>query len=188
MKYVDKYFPELSNEKRELLLQFQRLLSDWNLKINLISRKDEEVELHHILHSLSIAKYIAFAPGSNILDLGTGGGLPGIPLAILFPDCNFLLVDSIGKKVMAVQQMIDELNLKNASAKQIRVENLEISFDFVVTRAVAKASQLRQWTSKILSEKHQNALPNGILALKGGDLKEELSSLKKYIFRTDSPR
>lgn len=180
MELIKSYFPELPQEQIDQLMQYAELLKEWNQKINLISRKDEDkIVAHHILHALSIAKLVAFEPEADIIDLGTGGGLPGIPLAIVFPEANFLLVDSIGKKIRAVNAMIKELGLQNVTAKQERVENIKQKFDFVVTRAVARTEKLLQWTRRHYKKESMHDLPNGLLALKGGDLTEELEAIRK---------
>ena len=179
MDYLDKYFPELDLSAKQLLHRYVAILSEKNQNINLISRKETDVELHHIVHSLAISKVVKFKPGAQVLDLGTGGGLPGIPLAIIFPEVSFTLVDSIGKKVTACKEMISELGLKNVRAVWARAEDLDERYDFIVTRAVAKVETLRVWTHKLLKNKHMHAIPNGILALKGGDLAEELASINK---------
>lgn len=180
MELIQKYFPEFDAITLEKLAHYQNLLKDWNQKINLVSRKNEEfIEEQHILHSLSIVKFVQFQPYSSILDLGTGGGLPGIPLAIVYPDAQFYLVDSIGKKISAVSNMIEELGLQNAKAEQIRCEKHKGDYDFVVTRAVAQSKKLIQWTRHLFKDYHEHPVKNGIIALKGGDLKEELSEVKK---------
>jgi len=178
---LKKYFPELSTEQIELYRQHQQLLLEWNEKINLISRKDiAEFEIHHQLHSLSICKVLKFVAGTKLIDIGTGGGFPGIPLAIFYPECEFTLVDSIGKKILVVQDLIEKLGLTNVRALPKRGEELKEKFDFVTNRAVASVSDIMRWTQKLISPKHLNAMPNGILCLKGGDLREELKEFKKY--------
>lgn len=180
MELIKKYFPEFDASTIEKLAQYQSLLKDWNQKINLVSRKNEDfIEEQHILHSLSIIKFVDFQPYSSILDLGTGGGLPGIPLAIVYPDVQFYLIDSIGKKISAVSSIIEELGLKNAQAEQIRSEKHRGDYDFVVTRAVAQSKKLVQWTRHLFKDYHEHTVKNGIIALKGGDLKEELSEVNK---------
>lgn len=180
MELIQKYFPEFDEDTLQKLNTYQHLLKDWNQKINLISRKNEDsIEEQHILHALSIVKFIDFQPYSSILDLGTGGGLPGIPLAIVYPDVEFYLIDSIGKKIRAVSHMVDELGLKNVQAEQIRSEQHKGDYDFVVTRAVAQSKKLVQWTKHLFKDYHEHSVKNGIIALKGGDLKEELAEVNK---------
>ena len=177
MQYINKYFPELSERQKS---QFERMMDFYHQKnqnLNLISRKDiDNLELHHILHSLSIGKIIQFETGTKILDVGTGGGFPGIPLAVLFPDCQFTLVDSIRKKVNVVAEVVDYLQLNNVKTKWTRVEDLEGKFDFVVSRAVTRLDVFRGWVLPLIKRKGMNSLENGILYLKGGDIREEVSS------------
>lgn len=177
---IKKYFPELSQQKIDLLSDYEQLLKDWNTKINLISRKNEEhIVEQHILHSLAIAKLTAFHPQATVLDLGTGGGLPGIPLAILYPDVRFHLVDSIGKKIDAVTDMAHQLNMQNVSTEKVRVEKHTGRYHFVITRAVAKTKQMIAWTRKIYKKENLHQLPNGLIALKGGDLSNELAKVSR---------
>ena len=181
MELIHKYFSNLSEKQ---ISQFERLLplyKEWNQKINVISRKDiDNLYLHHVLHSLSIAKFISFKSGSKILDLGTGGGFPGIPLAIMFPEVSFHLVDSINKKLNVILAVAEEINLENVTTQHSRVEDLKgAKYDFVVTRAVAPMNKLIQWSRKHLSNKHKHIIPNGIIALKGGNLKAELKEIRK---------
>lgn len=175
IEIIEKYFPELTDLQKE---QFERMVEvyrDWNEKINVISRKDmNDFVERHILHSLSIAKYQTFKKGWYVVDLGTGGGFPGIPLAVLYPDVNFVLVDSIGKKIKVVEAVAKELNLTNVKAIWGRVEQVNVKANVVVTRAVAPLSQLVDWTKKILKPQSK-----GIIALKGGDLEEEITGYKK---------
>lgn len=180
MKLIDKYFPSLSATQRAQLGQLLPLYTDWNAKINIISRQDiENLEERHILHSLAVAKFFQFKPGSKLLDLGTGGGFPGLPLAILFPETRFLLMDGTGKKIRVVQEVVDALGLKNVTALQARAEELKMNsqFDFVLSRGVATLEKLLQWSQRLLKKKHIHAYPNGIIALKGGDLREEIAAL-----------
>ncbi len=175
---VSKYFTELSSKQRTQISELERLYNDWNLKINVVSRKDiEQIYLRHVLHSMCIAKFISFKANSNVIDVGTGGGFPGIPLAILFPEVNFTLVDSIGKKLKVVEEVVTGLNLSNVNTIHSRAEDLTSGqFDFVVSRAVAYMPTFVHWTQHLLSKKNSHQIANGILYLKGGDLKEELSS------------
>jgi 16S rRNA (guanine527-N7)-methyltransferase len=169
------YFPSLSQQQKEQFIQLETLYKEWNEKINVISRKDiEELYLHHVLHSLGIAKVMPFADNTQVLDVGTGGGFPGIPLAILFPNCQFHLVDSIGKKIIVVKEVAAALGLKNVSAQQIRAELLTTKYDFVVSRAVTEMSVFTTWIRKSFSNNSFNTFKNGLLYLKGGDLTEEL--------------
>ncbi|TBN05483.1 16S rRNA (guanine(527)-N(7))-methyltransferase RsmG [Hyunsoonleella flava] len=179
MKLILKYFPNLSEDQ---IIKFQRLealYKDWNLKINVVSRKDiDELYLRHVLHSLAIAKVIAFKNGSSIMDVGTGGGFPGIPLAIMFPNCHFHLVDSIAKKLKVVNEVVEGLGLENVRTTHTRVEDIDETYDFIVSRAVAAMPTFVRWTKGKIAKKQKNDLKNGILYLKGGDLTEEL---KDYI-------
>lgn len=169
------YFPQLTNEQRQQLSSLYPLYRDWNERINVISRKDlDNFYERHVLHSLAIAKLIAFRPDARVLDVGTGGGFPGIPLAILFPRTHFRLVDSIGKKIKVVEAVADALGLDNVLATHQRAEKVKGSFDFAVTRAVARLSVLHAWTRKKLLPTSKHELPNGLLCLKGGDLTDEL--------------
>lgn len=176
MKIIKKYFPELSDLQVSQFEKLEELYKDWNSKINVISRKDiDELYLRHVLHSLGIAKVQNFVAGSKVLDVGTGGGFPGIPLAILFPGTEFHLVDSIGKKIKVVQGVAEALELKNVKASHIRAEEVKGEFDFVVSRAVTTMPDFVKWVRKKVAKKQKNELRNGILYLKGGDLTEELS-------------
>ena len=176
------YLPGLSPEKENQLQQFKKLFLEWNEKINLISRKDTEAfEIKHVLHSLSITRFIRFDDGAKVLDLGTGGGFPGIPLAIYYPEVSFTLVDSIDKKMKAVKDMVEELDLQNVRVVRGRAEELTDSFDYVVSRAVAPMNDLVRWTRNQLKPGQKGSLPNGWVVLKGGDLKEELSLFKKEV-------
>lgn len=175
-----KYFPELSEKQQHQFAQLEELYTYWNEQINVISRKDiNELYLRHVLHSLAIAKVITFKPKTKILDVGTGGGFPGIPLAILFPDTEFHLVDSIGKKIKVVNEVSKALKLDNVIAEQSRAENLKGSYDFVVSRAVTRLKPFYQWVKNKFNSNSQHQLTNGILYLKGGDLKKELKEAKK---------
>ena len=178
MDIILKYFPNLSSNQ---ILQFESLLdlyASWNAKINVISRKDmDSFYERHVLHSLGIAKVMNFKEGTHVLDVGTGGGFPGIPLAILFPKTNFLLIDSIGKKINVVNDVVEQLQLTNVSTAHQRAEHVKMPFDFVVSRAVTRMPAFIDWIEKGFSKKSINDFPNGILYLKGGDLTEELSSI-----------
>ena len=183
MDIILKYFPDLSPGQIALLTQLEPLYSDWNSKVNVISRKDfAEFYERHVLHSLAIAKFIRFTPGSEILDAGTGGGFPGIPLAIFLPHVKFHLVDSIGKKIKVVNTVTENLGLNNVTAEQIRMEQLKTKYDFVVSRAVTRLPEFVNWVRKNISLKQQNAVPNGILYLKGGDLTKEIKPFRKQVF------
>ena len=178
MQLIQKYFPELSSKQVQQFIELERLYLYWNTKINVISRKSiDRIYTNHILHSLSIAKVVEFAKGTKILDVGTGGGFPGIPLAILFPAAEFLLVDSIGKKIRVVNEISSSIGLKNICTMHQRVENIEDSFDFIVSRAVAKMADFQDLVHGKLSDNHKNSLSNGILYLKGGDLSVELQGV-----------
>lgn len=181
MELIKKYFPDLNELQESQFSQLFDLYKDWNEKINVISRKDiDNLYLHHVLHSLAIAKYINIKPKTSIVDLGTGGGFPGIPLAILFPEVEFLLVDSIGKKIKVTEEVSTAIGLKNVKSIHGRVEEIKgQKFDFVVTRAVANMLQLVTWSRKLISPKHINIVPNGIIALKGGNIKEELKEIPR---------
>jgi 16S rRNA (guanine527-N7)-methyltransferase len=180
MKILQKYFQELTELQISQFTQLEALYKEWNTKINVVSRKDiDELYLRHVLHSLGIAKVQPFLPGSHVLDVGTGGGFPGIPLAILFPETSFYLVDSIGKKIKVVQGVADFLGLKNLKAEHIRAEKVKGEFDFIVSRAVTQMPDFVKWVKKKVAKKQRHELKNGILYLKGGDLTEELSSFPK---------
>lgn len=182
MDIILKYFPDLTETQKEQFAALKPLYEDWNSKINVISRKDmDNFYEHHVLHSLAIAKVQKFKTMAEILDVGTGGGFPGIPLAILFPHSNFYLVDSIGKKIKVVQAVAESLQLKNVRAEQIRAEQVEGDFDFIVSRAVTDLSQFTGWVKGKVSDSHYHTLRNGILYLKGGDLTEELAPFKKKV-------
>lgn len=180
MEIIKHYFGDLSTKQTEQFAQLDAVYRNWNEKINVISRKDIDLLYErHVLHSLSIAKVISFKPNTDILDVGTGGGFPGIPLAILFPECKFTLVDSIGKKIQVVKAVSEELGLKNVEAFHMRAEQLKSHYDFVISRAVAPALEIINWTKDLISKNHFHQKPNGWLLLKGGDLKEELGATKK---------
>lgn len=177
LELIQEYFPEISEDQRLKFQSLQDLYQDWNLKINVVSRKDiDELYLRHVLHSLGIAKVQQFLPGASILDVGTGGGFPGIPLAILFPETNFHLVDSIGKKIKVVNEVTEGLNLKNVHTTNARVEEVPGHFDFIVSRAVAVMPTFVHWVKGKIAKESRHELKNGILYLKGGDLAEELEN------------
>ena len=178
MQLIQKYFKDLSPLQIQQFSQLQELYKDWNLKINVVSRKDiDELYVRHVLHSLGIAKIIEFKSGSKVMDVGTGGGFPGIHLAILFPETQFHLVDSIGKKIKVVNEVAQGLGLQNVKTTHGRVEDVKDTYDFIVSRAVAQMETFVRWTRGRIAKKQQHELKNGILYLKGGDLTEEL---KKY--------
>ncbi|WP_418697559.1 16S rRNA (guanine(527)-N(7))-methyltransferase RsmG [Bacteroides sp.] len=179
MEIISKYFPDLTEEQKKQFASLYDLYLDWNSKINVISRKDiENLYEHHVLHSLGIAKVIRFKPGTQIMDLGTGGGFPGIPLAILFPEVKFHLVDSIGKKVRVATEVANSIGLKNVTFRHARAEEEKQTFDFVVSRAVMPLTDLIKIIRKNISTKQQNALPNGLICLKGGELEHEAMPVK----------
>ncbi len=182
MDIIQKYFPDLTEEQNRQFILLQSLYEEWNNKINVISRKDiDQLYERHVLHSLAIAKIIRFKNKTSILDVGTGGGFPGIPLAILFPECSFHLVDSIGKKINVVQEISLALDLRNITPEQIRAEKIKNQYDFIVSRAVTAFPAFYNWVRKKIKHESKNELKNGILYLKGGDLNKELKDFKSRI-------
>lgn len=182
MEIIKKYFSGLTEEQTEAFTRLQPLYAEWNSQINVISRKDiDALWERHVLHSLAIAKFIRFTPGTNVLDVGTGGGFPGIPLAILFPDVRFHLVDSIGKKIKVVNAVASGLGLTNVTAEQVRAEQLKEKYHFIVSRAVTRLPEFVGWVGKLFDTSQQNAVPNGILYLKGGNLDSEISRYRKKV-------
>ena len=180
MKIILDQFPDLNKKQITQLSSLKNIYETWNSKINVISRKDiENIYIRHILHSLSIAKFIKFKRDATILDLGTGGGFPGIPLAIIFPDSNFILVDSIRKKIAVVDEVVKELGLKNINSQWSRAEDLDYSYDFLVTRAVAKMPTLINWSKGRFNNYSFHDIENGIIALKGGDIDDELNGISE---------
>lgn len=179
MHHLQKYFPNLSDLQKEQFAQLFPLYRDWNEKINVISRKDiDNLEVNHILHSLAIAKFINFTPGSRVLDLGTGGGFPAIPLAILFPEVHFHLIDRIGKKLKVAADVAEKIGLKNITVQHGDIGECHEKFDFVVSRAVMEQPDILRLVKKNISREQHNALPNGVITLKGGDLQGELAKLR----------
>ena len=177
--HILKYFPNLTELQREQLNKMTELYPEWNEKINVISRKDiDNVEINHLLHSLAIAKFINFTPGSRVMDFGSGGGLPGLPLAVLFPEVHFHLIDRIGKKIKVAKEIADAIGLKNVTFQHGDSGECHETFDFVVSRAVMPQADLVKLSRKNISSKQHNALPNGVIALKGGDLEAEIRPLK----------
>ena len=180
MEIILKYFPDLSEDQQAKFIQLEALYKEWNQNINVISRKDiDNLYPHHILHSLAIAKKMKFKAGSEICDLGTGGGLPGIPLAILFPEVNFTLIDGTRKKIKVVNEIIEALDLKNAKGIQVRAEEIKQKFDFVICRAVAALDKLVLWSQRLVHDNQKHIIPNGLITLKGGNVKAEIRALPK---------
>lgn len=179
MQQILKYFPDLTDNQKEQFSALYELYSEWNAKINVISRKDiGSLYEHHVLHSLAIAKMIRFKPGTKILDFGTGGGFPGIPLAIMFPECKFKLIDGTGKKILVAKEVSNAIGLENCQPTHLRGEEEKDKYDFIVSRAVMPLPDLIKITKKNISRKQSNALPNGIICLKGGNLAEEIKQYR----------
>lgn len=174
-------FPDITQKQKEQFAQLKELYDTWNQQINVISRKDmDNFYLHHVLHSLAIAKVVQFKDFTEVMDAGTGGGFPGIPLAIIFPEVKFYLVDSIGKKIKVVNEVADSLGLANIEAEKIRMEQVNRTFDFIISRAVTSLPDFMRWTSYKFHNKSFNSISNGILYIKGGDLQKELAEVKKF--------
>ncbi len=181
VELISTYFPNLTALQLQQFAQLEGLYKEWNSQINVISRKDiDNLYLHHVLHSLSIAKLVQFKPGTEIIDLGTGGGFPGIPLAIYFPDVRFHLIDGTNKKLKVVQAVVDALGLKNVSVQHKRAEDFGHKVDFVMARAVAPMEKLWLWSERLISMKQKNALPNGLIALKGGNVEAEIEQFERH--------
>jgi 16S rRNA (guanine527-N7)-methyltransferase len=186
MKEILKYFPDLTKEQQRQIAALDELYRDWNAKINVISRKDiDHLYEHHVLHSMAIAKIIQFRAGTKILDFGTGGGFPGIPLAILFPECDFKLIDGTGKKIRVAQEVCNAIGLKNCHPEHLRGEDEKGKYDFIVSRAVMPLPNLLKIVKKNISKEQHNALPNGIICLKGGDLQEEMRPFRNLVEISD---
>ena len=186
MKLIEKYFPKLTNEQYAQLESLNALYHEWNQKINVISRKDiDNLYEHHVLHYMAIGRFIGFKPGTQILDFGTGGGFPGVPLAILFPECEFKLIDGTGKKIHVAQEVCDAIGLKNCHPEHLRGEDEKGKYDFVVSRAVMPLPDLVKIVRKNISKEQHNAIPNGVICLKGGNLQGETQPFKKIVQSTE---
>jgi 16S rRNA (guanine527-N7)-methyltransferase len=186
VELIKTYFPELTEEQQRQMDALDALYRDWNAKINVISRKDiDQLYEHHVLHSLAIAKVLRFKPGTEILDFGTGGGFPGIPLAILFPECHFRLIDGTGKKIRVAQEVSNAIGLKNCEPVHLRGEEEKGKYDFIVSRAVMPLPDLVKLMRKNISKTQRNAMPNGVLCLKGGNLQAELQPYRNIVETTD---
>lgn len=186
MQQILNYFPNLTERQKEQFAALYDLYSEWNAKINVISRKDiANLYEHHVLHSLAIARIINFRPGTSILDFGTGGGFPGIPLAIMFPECDFKLIDGTGKKILVAQEVVKAIGLTNCNPEHLRGEGEKGKFDFVVSRAVMQLPDLMRIVNKNISSKQQNAMPNGVICLKGGDVQAETYPYRNIVEVTD---
>ncbi len=182
MEHILKYFPELDEVQRQQMAQLMTLYPEWNDKINVISRKDiENLEVHHILHSLGIVKFVKFTPGTRVLDLGTGGGFPGIPLAIYYPEVTFHLVDRIGKKLKVAQDIAERIGLKNVTIQHGDVKEVKGKYDFVVSRAVMDLGDMVPLVKRFIDREDRNAVPNGLICLKGGDLSGEVAKFKNQV-------
>ena len=186
MNIIQKYFPQLSAEQLHQVALLDELYRDWNAKINVISRKDiDNLYEHHVLHSMAIAKMVNFRPGTRILDFGTGGGFPGIPLAILYPECQFKLIDGTGKKIRVAQEVAQAIGLKNCTPVHLRGEEEKDKYDFIVSRAVMPLPDLVKIVKKNIAKEQKNALPNGIICLKGGNLDAELQPYRKLVEKAE---
>ena len=186
MKQIEKYFPKLTAEQKEQFAALDALYHEWNEKINVISRKDiDNLYEHHVLHSLAIGRFIHFKPGSQILDFGTGGGFPGVPLSILFPDCEFKLIDGTGKKIRVAQEVCNAIGLKNCHPEHLRGEDEKGKYDFVVSRAVMPLPDLLKIVRKNIAKEQRNAMPNGVICLKGGDLQAETQPFRMIVESTE---
>ena len=182
MEHILKYFPELTDVQRNQLAQLETLYPEWNAKINVISRKDiENLEVNHILHSLGLVRFVKFTPGTRVMDLGTGGGFPGIPLAVYYPDVSFHLVDRIGKKLKVAQDIADRIGLTNVTFQHGDVKEVKGKFDFVVSRAVMDLGDMVPLVKRFIDSEDRNAVPNGLLCLKGGDLSDEISKYRNKV-------